>query len=85
MNYIIQDENEHCRVRKEATYIQHQDYRNSIQDQLQMPRMLSISQVEEVVYSLLHISALKEGVTLLKMNHENLHAHVETFEDKQRT
>jgi hypothetical protein len=50
-----------------------------------MPRMLSINQVEEMFYSLLHISAFKEGVTLLKMNHENLQAHVKTFEDKQRT
>ena len=47
--------------------------------------MLSIKQVEEIVYSLLHVSAVKDSVTALKLNHENLTAQVSTFKDKQGT
>jgi len=47
--------------------------------------MLSIKQVEELVYSLLHVSAVKDSVTALKLNHENLTAQVSTFKDKQGT
>ena len=47
--------------------------------------MLSIKQVEEMVYSLLHISSLKDSVTSLKLNHESLTGQVSAFKDKQGT
>lgn len=38
-----------------------------------------------MVYSLLHISAVKESVVALKLHHENLSSQVSTFKDKQST
>ena len=54
--YVIEDEGEISKVMKEADYFSNESFLQAISDDLYQPRMLSIKQVKDLVYSYLHIS-----------------------------